>query len=58
MLRGRQAVCPDDMEVDLQNAGAKLGREEAVRDGHIITAVYFGFLPQFLKLVVDALAEN
>lgn len=57
VLRGRRAVCPDDMEVDLRNAGAQLGKEDAVRDGHIITAVYFGFLPQFLKLVIDALAE-
>jgi len=58
VLRGRKAVCPDDMAVDLQNAGAELGRQEAVRDGHIITAVYFGYLPQFLKLVIQALAGN
>ena len=55
VLRGRQATSPRDIAVDLKNAGARWVNREAVRDGHLITAVYFGFLPAFLRLLVDAI---
>jgi putative intracellular protease/amidase len=31
---------------------------EVVRDGHLVTAVYFGFLPQFMREVIAALTEK
>jgi len=58
VLRGRAATSPGDIAVDLKNAGAKWLKQEAVRDGHLITAVYFGYLPQFLKLLIEALGED
>jgi len=55
VLRGRRATCPEDMAVDVRNAGAEWVKQDVVRDGHIITAVYFGYLPQFLRTVIDAI---
>ncbi|MBI3830099.1 MAG: DJ-1/PfpI family protein [Planctomycetes bacterium] len=55
VLRGRKATSPGDIRVDLENAGAQWVKQEAVRDGHLITSIYFGYLPAFLKLLVDAI---
>ena len=55
VLRGRRATSPGDIAVDLRNAGAEWVPDEAVRDGNLITAVYFGYLPAFLRLLVDAI---
>lgn len=55
VLRGRRATSPQDMAIDVQNAGAEWIRQDVVRDGHIITAVYYGYLPQFLRAVIDAI---
>ena len=55
ILRGRRATSPGDIAIDLTNAGACWGKEEAVRDGHIITSIYFGYLPAFLRLLIDAI---
>ena len=55
VLRGRRATSPTDMAVDVQNCGAEWVKQDVVRDRHIITAVYFGYLPQFLRAVIDAI---
>lgn len=55
ILRGRRATCPGDMAVDLRNSGAEFVKEDVVRDGNLITSIYYGYLPQFLKAVVDAI---
>ncbi len=55
VLRGRRATSPGDIAVDLRNAGANWVKEEAVRDGHLITSIYFGYLPAFLRLLIDAI---
>lgn len=55
ILRGRRATSPRDIEVDMTNAGAVWVDQEAVRDGHLVTSVYFGFLPAFLRLLIDAI---
>jgi protease I len=57
VLRGRKATSPGDIAVDLKNAGAEWVKEEAVRDGNLVTAVYFGYLPAFLRLLIDAIEE-
>jgi len=57
VLRGRKAASPRDIADDLRNAGAEWVYEEAARDGHVITSVYFGFLPQFLRMIIAALEE-
>jgi hypothetical protein len=31
--------------------------EDVVRDGNVITAVYFGYLPDFLHTIIAALTE-
>ena len=58
VLRGRKATSPGDIAVDLKNAGAEWVERDAVRDGHIITAVYFGYLPAFLRLLIEAIEEG
>lgn len=55
IVRGRQVTCPSDMAVDMKNAGAHWINEEAVRDGHLVTSVYYGFLPAFLRLLIDVI---
>jgi protease I len=58
ILRGRKATSPGDIAVDLTNAGAEWVDQEAVRDGNLITAVYFGYLPAFLRLLIEAIEET
>ena len=55
ILRGRKCTSPDDMAIDMKNAGGDWIKQDAVRDGHIITAIYFGFLPNFLRHLTDAI---
>ncbi len=55
VLRSRRATSPADIAVDLKNAGAHWVKEEAVRDGHLVTSIYFGCLPAFLRLLIDAI---
>lgn len=57
VLRGVTATSPGDIRVDLENAGAKWVKQEAVRDGHIVTSIYFGYLPAFLRLLIAAIEE-
>lgn len=57
VLRGKKATGPRDIEVDLRNAGAIWVNEPAVRDGHVITSIYFGYLPEFLRLLIGAIEE-
>ena len=58
ILRGRRATSPDDMAVDMTNAGADWIKQEAVRDGHLITAIYFGYLPAFMRLLIEAIDQQ
>jgi protease I len=55
VVRGRTLTCPGDMAVDVTNAGGRFVRKAAVRDGNLITAVYFGYLPQQFRLLMPAL---
>lgn len=41
----RRITCPHDMADDVTHAGGQFVDAPAVRDGNIITAVYFGYLP-------------
>jgi protease I len=70
VLRGRRLTCPEDMAIDVINAGGEYvpcpenladdtangGR--AVRDGNLITAVYYGYLPEHFRLIIPALVEG
>jgi protease I len=58
ILKGVRSTSPDDMAVDMKNAGAVWVNEEAVRDGHIITSIYFGYLPAFMRLLIEAIEES
>ena len=49
VVRGRKIACPRDMAIDVQNAGATYVDARAVRDGPIVTSVYFGYLPEYIK---------
>ncbi len=55
VLRGRRATSPRDIAVDLTNAGAEWVERDAVRDGHIVTAVYFACLPAFMRLLIESM---
>jgi len=57
VVRGRRLTGPPDMAVDITNAGGIYVREKAVRDGNLITAVYFGYLPEQFRLLMPALRQ-
>ena len=56
VVRGRRIACPDDMAVDVENAGGTRVRERAVRDGPLVTSVYFGYLPEYMTMFMAAVA--
>ena len=58
VVRGRRLTSPPDMAVDVTNAGGVWLKQKAVRDGNLITAVYFGYLPEQFRLLMPALAER
>lgn len=58
VVRGRKLTGPPDMAVDITNAGGDYQKARAVRDGNLITAVYFGYLPHQFRLLMPALAED
>ncbi len=55
ILEGRKCASPSEIAIDLANAGCESIKEGAIRDGNLITAEYFDYLPQFLRLIIDAL---
>jgi protease I len=57
VLNGRRLTCPSDMSDDVINAGGIYLDEECVRDGNLITAVYFGYLPQQFNVLMPAIVE-
>lgn len=56
VLRGRKVACPRDMAVDVENAGATYVKASVVRDGPIVTGVYFGCLPEYMREFMAAVA--
>ena len=57
VVKGRRIACPEDMADDVINAGATYATEKAVRDGNLITAYSFRFLPDHFRLLMPALYE-
>jgi protease I len=58
VVKGRKIACPEDMAVDVQNAGGLYVPDRAVQDGPLVTAVYFGYLPEYMRLFLDAVARQ
>jgi protease I len=54
ILDGRKVTSTDDIAVDLKNAGAEWIHEDVVQDGNIITGVYYGILPKFMRFIIEA----
>ncbi|MAF12212.1 protease [Candidatus Poribacteria bacterium] len=57
VVGGRRITCPRDMSDDVTNAGGVFVDEPCVRDGNIITAVYFGHLPEQFRVLMPAILE-
>jgi protease I len=58
VVRGRKIACPDDMAIDVENAGATYVCEKAVRDGPLVTSVYFGYLPEYMTMFMAVVAQQ
>ncbi len=58
VVRGRRIACPFDMSVDVQNAGGTYVRDPAVRDGCLVTSVYYGYLPQYMREFISAVKNG
>jgi protease I len=58
VVRGRRIACPHDMAVDVQNAGGAYVDSPAVRDGPLVTSVYFGYLPEYIREFIAAVAQG
>jgi protease I len=57
ILKGRRATASNDIVVDIRNAGAVYAGRGAVRDGNLVTGEYFGELPAFMRLLIEAIQE-
>ena len=57
VLEGRTVACPRDQADDAIAAGANYVKDMAVRDGNLITAVYFAYLPEHFRLIMGAMLE-
>jgi protease I len=58
VVKGRKIACPPDMAVDVTNAGGICVPDPSVQDGNLITAVYYGYLPDHFRLLMPALAAR
>jgi len=58
VVKGRRITCPSDMADDVKNAGGIYVEEKCVRDKNLITAVYFGYLPEQFQVLMPAILEN
>jgi len=58
VVAGRKIASPRDISADVTNAGGTYVAEEAVQDGPLVTSVYFGYLPQYMKTFLRAVAER
>ena len=58
VVGGRRLTCPPDMAVDVRNAGGTYVEERCVRDGNLITAVYFAYLPEQFRVLIPAIMKK
>jgi protease I len=58
VVDGRRLTCPPDMADDVRNAGGIYVEERCVRDGNLVTAVYFAYLPEQFRVLIPAIAER
>jgi len=58
VVRGRTIACPDDIAVDVTNAGGTLVHKRVARDGPLVTSVYFGYLPEYMTEFMEAIRER
>ncbi len=58
VIEGRKVSCPRDMADDVNNAGGLWVEDSCVRDGNLITARYFGFLPEHFREILPAAAGD
>ncbi len=58
VVKGRRIACPADMAVDVRNAGGSCVDGRVVRDGPLVTGVYFGYLPEYMRAFMAALDES
>jgi protease I len=58
VLKGRRLTCPEDMSADVIHAGGEYVNEPVVRDGNLITAYSFRYLPEHFRLIIPAMMEG
>jgi len=58
VVKGRRLTCPPDMADDVKNAGGIYVADDWVRDGNLITAHYFAYLPEQFRLLIPAILER
>jgi protease I len=58
VVEGRRLTCPPDMADDVRNAGGIYVGEKCVRDGNLVTAVYFAYLPEQFRVLIPAIVER
>jgi len=58
VAKGKRIACPEDMAVDVKNAGGIYVTGKCVQDGNLITAVYYGYLPEQFRVLMPALTKR
>jgi len=55
VVKGRKIACPRDMQWDITGAGGIYSTEPAVLDGNLLSAHYYGNLPEMFQLLFQGL---
>jgi protease I len=58
VVKGRRVACPEDIAIDVENAGGVYVKDRVVRDGPVVTGVYFGYLPEYMREFMGAVGEG
>lgn len=58
VVKGRRVACPGDIAIDVENAGGVYVKDRVVRDGPVVTGVYFGYLPEYMREFMGAVGEG
>lgn len=58
VVAGRKIACPGDMADDVTNAGGTYVRDAAVTDGPLVTSVYYGYLPEYMRAFIAAVTRK
>lgn len=58
VVKGKHICCPDDMAIDVENAGGIYDARCAVLDGNLLTGTAFPWIPEFMQMVMETVRQR